>query len=136
MARISNFRRISTEDYQGEYQQLIEKIALNLNPFMQEVVDVVNGRLDFDNLQQNVITANFQVNSNGVPIGTNQLNTQGINQPRGFQVISARNTQNSADFPSGQPFISFTPQGNSIVQINNISNLTANQTYQLTIIVY
>lgn len=136
MARISNFRRISTEDYQGEYQQLIEKIALNLNPFMQEVVDVVNGRLDFDNLQQNIITANFQVNSNGVPIGTNQLNTQGINQPRGFQVISARNTQNSTDFPSGQPFISFTPQGNSIVQINNISNLTANQTYQLTIIVY
>lgn len=136
MARISNFRRISTEDYQGEYQQLIEKVALNLNPFMQEVVDVVNGQLDFDNLQQNIITANFQVNSNGVPIGTNQLNTQGINQPRGFQVISARNTQNPADFPSGQPFISFTPQGNSIVQINNISNLTANQTYQLTIIVY
>lgn len=135
MARISNVRRISTEDYQGEDQQLIERLALNLNPFMQEVTDVVNGKLDFDNLSFNIIQATFTVDSNGTPVGTNQLNT-GVTNPTGFQVISARNNVNSIAYAEGQPFISFTPQGNGIVKIENISNLIANNSFLLTIVVY
>ena len=136
MPRISNYRRISTEDYQGENSQLIEQLALNLNPFMQEITDVINGQLDFDNFKQVLLTINMKVDSVGKPIGTDQVRVQGINTPVGFQVIGASNTQNINNFPSGQPFISFTPQGDSIVKINNISNLTPNNTYQLTIIVH
>lgn len=135
MAKISNFRRISAEDYSGENQQIIEKIAYNLNPFMQEVTDVINGNLDFSNLSFNIIRATLTVNANGTPVGTDQLNV-GINNPNGFTVIAATNTINSVSYTPGQPFISFTPQGNNIVKINNISNLTANIPFLLTILVF
>lgn len=135
MAKISNFRRISAEDYTGDNQQLIEKIGYNLNPFMQEVTDVINGNLDFANLSFNIIEVILTVDSNGTPVGTDQINT-GVANPNGFNVISARNNVNSIVYPKGQPFISFTPQGNGIVKVENISNLTANTPYTLKLIVY
>lgn len=135
MAKISPNRRISTEDYEGENQQLVESLAYNLNPFMQEVTDVINGNLDFDNLKQNKIQAVITVDSTGRPISGDQINT-GLTNPIGFQIISAVNQTNPAIYASGQPFISFSPQGNGIVKINNISNLPANNKFLLTIVVY
>ena len=136
MAKISNFRRVSKEDYSQEDQEVAERLAFNLNPFMQEVTDVINGGLDFENLKANIFTISISVDVNGKPIGTDQFNTQGIENSQGMQVISARNQTNLASYVDGQPFISFTPQGNSIVKIHKISNLTANNTYLLNIIVY
>lgn len=135
MAKISPNRRISAEDYEGENQQLIESLAYNLNPFMQEVTDAINGNLDFENLAANRLQAVISVDAKGKPLSGDQVNT-GVTNPSGFQVISAVNQTNPAVYPSGQPFISFSPQGNGIVKINNISNLPANNRFLLTIVVY
>lgn len=134
MAKINNFRRISTSEYSGEIQPAIETLAASLNPFMREVTDAINGGLDFDNLSQNIIQFEAIVDATGKP-NSNQVNV-GKSSISGFQVISARNLTNSGSYPSGSPFISFTPTGSTVVNINNISNLPANEKFLLTVIVY
>lgn len=134
MARINNFTRISTSEYSGEIQPAIETLAASLNPFMREVTDVINGNIDFENLSQNIIQFEVIVDSIGKP-NTNQVNI-GKSIVSGLQVIAARNLTNSGSYPSGAPFISFTPTGSNIIYINNISNLPANEKILLTVVVY
>lgn len=134
MAKINNFRRISTAEYDGENAQMIETLASSLNPFMREVTDAINGQIDFDNLKQNIIQFEATVDSAGTP-KTNQLNV-GVTSLSGLQVISARTSTNSNIYPTGTPFISFTPTGSSVITINNISGLPANTKFLLTVIVY
>jgi len=101
---------------------------------MDDVVDTVNGNLDFDNLNQEILTFSIEVDSTGVPI-TNGLFRIGTNRARGFIVLSARNLTNSNTYPEGQPFISFTYSGNTgqIIKILNITGLQENNEYELTI---
>lgn len=134
MAKINNYRRISTSEYSGENAQMIQTLAETLNPFIREVTDVINGNIDFENLNQNIIQFEISVNSEGVP-QTKQLNI-GRSSFSGFNVINARNLTNPTTFPTGQPFISATPTGSQVVNINNISNLPANDKFLMTVIVY
>lgn len=135
MAKINNFRRISTSEYAGENAQMIETLAESLNPFMREVTDAINGQIDFENLAQNIIQFEATVDANGIPV-TKQLNTGKLGALSGFSVINARNITNPASYATGQPFISFTPTGSQVININNISNLPANEKFLLTVIVY
>lgn len=134
MAKINNYRRISTSEYAGENAQMIQTLAETINPFMREVTDVINGNIDFDNLNQNIIEFEISVDSSGVP-QTKQLNI-GKSSFSGFNVINARNLTNPSIYPTGQPFISATPTGSQVINLNNISNLPANNKFLITAIVY
>lgn len=134
MARINNYRRIALGDFASNPEEAIRILSEILNPFMREVTDEINGGLDFENLAQNILQFDTIVNADGRPT-SNQLNT-GIVRPQGFQVIRVINNSNPSETIDGQPFISYSPLGNGIVNINKISNLTANNNYNLTVIVY
>jgi hypothetical protein len=134
MARINNYRRISLGDFAGNPEEAIRILSEILNPFMREVTDEINGGLDFENLAQNILTLDVTVDSSGKPL-SNQINT-GILNPQGFQVIRVINNTNASLSVDGQPFISFTPLGNGIVNVSKISNLVANNNYSLIVIVY
>ena len=134
MAKISNYRRISTGDFSAENSQDMNQLAEILNPFMRDVTDVVNGNIDFENLKQNKIQFEVIVDATGKPNVT-QLNI-GTPQFDGFNVINARNLTNPSVYPTGVPFISATPTGNQVININNISNLPANNKFLITAIVY
>lgn len=134
MAKIPNYRRISTGDFSAENSQDMNQLAEILNPFMRDVTDVINGQIDFENLSQNIIQFEATVDSNGVPVNK-QVNI-GTPNFNGFNVINARNITNPNTYPTGQPFISAVPTGSQVVNINNISNLPANNKFLLTVIVY
>ena len=134
MGKISNFRKISPSEYTEEDAQTIETLASSLNPFLREVNDVINGNVDFDNLKQNIIQFETIVDATGTP-NVEQVNV-GTSSITGLYVISARNTVNSSSYPTGTPFISFTPTGTNVISINNISSLPANEKFLLTVIVY
>lgn len=134
MAKINNYRRISTSEYSGENAQMIQTLANSLNPFMREVTDAINGNLDFDNLNQNVIEFEVTVDATGIP-QNRQVNI-GRSAIQGLSVISARSVNNPSVFPTGQPFISFTPTGSNIITVNNISSLPANERFLIKAIVY
>lgn len=135
MAKLNNVRRINPQDFSVDNQQDIERLGYILNSFMQEVVDMANKNVDFENLNQNFISFPIEVDSNGKPIGTDKINVNKTN-PQGIQVVRLINTTNAALLPDVPPFIFFTPNGTNLVTIDKIVGLSANNKYQLSIVVY
>lgn len=134
MARLNNVKRIITEDFEPQYQTLISRLGYVLNQFMSDTVNIVNGNIDFDNLNQNLIEFDISVDNTGKPIKVSSINV-GKTNPRGLTVIRVQSLTNSTSYPTSTPFISYTPIGNNSVTINNITGLQPNITYKLTVIV-
>ena len=134
MARLNNVKRIITEDFEPQYQTLISRLGYVLNQFMSDTVNIVNGNIDFDNLNQNLVEFDISVDANGKPVKISSVNV-GKTNPRGLTVIRVQNLTNSTSYPSGTPLISYTPIGNNSVTVNHITGLQANSTYRLTVIV-
>lgn len=134
--KLSNTRQIRAEDYDDEYTDLITQLGSVLNSFMQEVVELTDGRIDFENLNQNIKTFDITVDSSGVPIQTPFKVGLGKTGVRGIQVINTYNLTNSTGYPTSQPYINFTPIGGDLIRIQSVTGLLPNQKYQLTILIY
>tara|TARA_R100001086_G_scaffold242973_1_gene171264 strand:- start:181 stop:588 length:408 start_codon:yes stop_codon:yes gene_type:complete len=132
MSRLNNVRRINTQDFKQEDQETVSKLAEILNFFMDDVVNNVNGNLDYDNLSKNLISINITVDANGTPLNTTSVET-GITNPSYLEVKRARNLTNSVIYPTGTPLISYTETGTTVVTLNNITNLQPNNIYNLVI---
>ena len=133
--KINNTTQIRADDFADDDKRVAARLGEILNPFMQQVVELSDGRVDFENRVENIVQVTFTVDNSGVPVLNNKLNT-GKASVRGFQVIDARSTQNTAITADSQPFISYTPIGTGTVQVNKISGLPANNEMLLTVIVY
>lgn len=134
--QLDNVRIINPTDYPEEMRDSIDILGGNLNDFMQQVVELSRGNIDFDNTAQELFTIDVTVGANGVPTTTAIIRTTKKVIPQGFNVIGARNLTAATSYPTGTPFISFSPKGNFLTEINHISNLPANQKFRLTFIVY
>lgn len=130
--KLNNVTEIRPDDFKNEDRQTIGQLAEILNPFMQQVVELADGRVSYDNLDQNLINVEFTVDSNGVPQLNNKMKT-GKSGARGFNVVAAYNLTNVNVYPTSQPFIIFTPLGGDIVQINKITGLPANNKFRLVV---
>lgn len=133
--KINNTTQIRADDFSDDDKRMAEQLGNILNPFMQQVVELSDGRIDFENRVENIVKTTFTVDTNGTPLLNNKLNT-GKASVRGFQVIDARSSQNTSITATAQPFISFTNIGSGVVQVNKITGLPANSEMILTIIVY
>lgn len=134
--KLNNTRQIRAEDFDDEYSQLVSQMGSILNSFMQEVVELSDGRIDFENMVSNIKTFEVTVNENGIPTQAPfkvNVEKSGV---RGLQVIRAYNLTNSAGYATGQPFINFVPVGGTLVQVQNITNLRPNEKYQITVVIY
>lgn len=131
MARLDNVKRIIVEDFPEEDQETIERLAQTLNFFMEQVVNTVNGNLDFENLNRELKTLEVTVDANGVPIQTTKFSTESTIQ--GLMVVSATNFTNTAVVPTSQPFVSFVTNSNSLATITRVFGLQANNKYRLTL---
>lgn len=133
--RLNNSTQIKSEDYDGEYQALIDQLAETLNPFMQEVVELADERIDFENRVEVLITITLTVDESGIPTLNDKVNT-GKTGIRGTQVISAFNLTNNTIYPTSQPFISYRILSGGVIQILNITGLPANNRFQLNLVIY
>ena len=131
MAKINNIQRIRPEDYESDYQDLVEQLGEVVNEFMQQVVDMADGNIDFENLDRNLIQFDITVDASGNAIGTSQINV-GKTVLNGMNVIYAQNLTSSQVYPNSQPFISYVPQGNGLVSVRNIAGLPANNKFRIT----
>ncbi len=133
MARPPDLRRIQKEDFEEEIQETIDKLAFPLNNFMEQTRSALDGNLDFNNLNQEIITVDVMVDSNGKPTMTTKyksgLNTNVV----GHNCINAINLTSSTTYPTSSPFISYAQNAN-LVTLLNISGLQANNKYRLTLI--
>ena len=133
--KINNVTEIRPDDFKQEDRETIGQIADILNPFMQQVVEINDGRIDYENRVENFIQVEFTVDANGTPLLNNKIRTDKPSS-RGFGVIAAFNLTTTNIYPTGQPFIVFTQLSGGFVQVNKITNLPANQKFRLNVIAY
>lgn len=133
--KLNNATQIKSEDYDNEYNDLIDQLAETLNPFMQEVFELSDERIDFENRVEVFKVITVTVDSNGKPTLNDKINCEKTNV-RGFQVVRAYNLTTLSNFPTSQPFISFTQQAGTTVRIDHISGLVPNNKYQLSLVIY
>lgn len=136
MAKLKNFIRIVTNDYPKEIRSTIEKLAGPINDAFSELYFVLNNRVSLsENIACTVATVEVIVNSSGVPINTTRFNLSNAQPVIGCDVKRAQNQTNTAVYPTGAPFISYT-QFNNTIQIDHVTGLQANQRYLLKIVAY
>lgn len=133
MAIPPNFSRLDKGDFKKEYQDLVDRLGYILNPFMEQTNKAFKGKIDFQNLNQQIFTINVIVDASGTPVQKTQYKSTLNTKVFGVSVLSATNSTSPSSYPSATPFVSFT-QAEDIVTINNISGLTANNKYSLNIL--
>lgn len=133
--RLDNVRFIRAEDFPEEMQQSAQNLANVLNPFMQQVFDLTNGRISFENTTEDIIKFGITVDATGKLVGNNQIRSGSVERLQGTQVINARNLSNPAIVPNAQPFIVFSQQATGLIQIAKITGLPAGR-YEITAILY
>ena len=133
--KLNNPRSIRAEDFEQDLQQPMGQLGGLINPFMQEVVELADGRIDFENTVFEIKVVEFKVNSNGTPILNNKISTK-VTRPRGTQIINDYNLTNPSNYPTSAPYMSTTTAGSGLLQVNRITGLVPNENYRLTIIIY
>lgn len=124
-----NIKRIITEDYDTEDREIISKLAEVFNPFAEQIVNILNGNIQIDNLDRQYVEFKVRVNSSGIPIQTTKFAAKvGYS---GSNVTRATNLTNPAKFVNSCPFVTFISTGNGIYVIKNITGLDAGDEYTI-----
>ena len=130
--KIDNVKRLVVENFEEDHQNTVSKIAEIYNFFAEQITNAINGNIDIDNLNRQLIEMTVKVDSNGTPIGNNKFSAN--TGMRGSKVIRALNKTNNNKYVVSCPFISYSPTSvTGVYIIKNIVGLEANQEYQLLI---
>ncbi len=132
--KLNIIRRIRTEDFPKEYQNLIEQLAYPINQLTEQLVVGLSKNITIeDNLPFEVITLPITVNSN-VPTTSSAFKTV-LPSVRGLIVLSAINAENDTDLNSA-PFAQFVfDQTQRIVTINKFYGLPDDINFNITFLV-
>lgn len=132
MAKVTNIKRLVKEDFEADDQELVDKLAFSLNPFLEQVSAAFNKGIDDDNLNQQSMFIETELNANGVPKVPLQIKVDLKVKVKGTRVILAQNLTDGT-FPTGTPFITFTIN-NNLLTVQHIAGIPADKKYRLSII--
>lgn len=134
MPKLSDIRRIIPEDIDTKSTpvEVVETIAGSYNEFADEIYQVVNGQLDFDNLARSKISIDLSFDSSGKPIG-NAVISSGLAFVSMLNIGKVQNITNSAVRLTQAPYLDWTLQGNGVVKINYGVGFVAGNKYRFTL---
>ena len=127
--RADNLRRVTGEGMDDSQRQVVERIGETVNFHLEQLINIINGNIAYDNTRTELITIDVTTDANGVPLS--QTRFVASIGAIGCVVISAKNQNNSAIFPQSAPFVTFSVVGNGVYQIKHVTGLQANQKYRL-----
>lgn len=130
MPKLSDIRRIIPEDFKKEDQESANLIAGSYNEFADEIYQVVNGQLDFDNLARAKVSIDISFDSAGKPVGNSTISSN-LSYVSMVNIGKAQNITNSAVKFTQAPYIDWTLQGNGIIKINYGIGFAAGAKYRL-----
>lgn len=133
MATLESPKRIRTEDFEADYQELVGKLGFSINDFLQQVYNAFNGNIDFSNINQQVTDVSVRINGSGGLEVSPQIKAELKSKVQGITVIRAVNMDNPDIYPTSCPFLSWTLNGD-IVTVKGVSGLQNNSFYKLTCI--
>lgn len=129
MGKIPDLKRIVKEDFDSEYQQLIEKLSFPLNSHMEQVRNLFNKNINTDNLARELITLQVQTNASGQPINKLSFKSKLKDRVRGINIISGNILSSNTTYMTQAPFITFSQNG-EIVNILYIAGLAPETRYE------
>jgi hypothetical protein len=133
--KVQSFKRISTDNISAEYKQLAEKLAYSINPFAEDVVTALDGRLSIaENLNQSYKEITVQVNSSGVPIQATQIKSDITGRAKGMNIEFIENQTNINVFPTAAPFITWT-ENEGIITVRHITGLQTGNKWKLRLLI-
>lgn len=124
-----DLKRIVKEDFDSEYQQLIEKLSFPLNSHMEQVRNLFNKNINTDNLARELITLQVQTNASGQPINKLSFKSKLKDRVRGINIISGNILSSNTTYMTQAPFITFSQNG-EIVNILYIAGLAPETRYE------
>jgi hypothetical protein len=132
MPKLSDIRRIIPEDFSKESQEVVEGIAGSYNDFADEIYQVVNGQLDFDNLARAKVIIDITFDATGKPTTSSSIviNLSAVSM---IHIGKVQNISNAAAKLTQTPYIDWSYQGSGLVKINYGVGFTAGNKYRLTL---
>lgn len=132
--KIQGFKRLIKENVTEDFRDVIDTVGASVNVFAEDVLNAMNKNLSVDdNLKMEYKTIDITLGANGLPLNDAQLTTKLFGKIQGISVERAENLTNSATYPSGAPFVTFS-QNNTLITLNHITGLQANNKYRLTLL--
>ncbi len=132
MGKIQTPRKLRSEDFGQDEQEMIGKVGDIYNSFVDDVYNVLNGRIDYSNLNRQDIDINVLINATGGLVSQPQIKTNLTSKIRGITVMNAVNQTNPGTYPTTAPFVSWTINGN-ILTILNVTGLQNSSEYKLSL---
>ena len=134
--KLPNYKRIITADFEDEDQEMIEQLGRSVNDAFNQVYFTLNGRVDLaNNIFCTVRTVDVTVDSSGIPVSRTTVSLNNTQPVIGCIVLQAINQTNTAIYPTGAPFVSFTQLDQALL-INHITGLQPNMRYTLRIVAF
>ena len=128
--KIQGPKRILTNDFSKDDQEVASKMGGLLNTFNEEIHRAISKNLTIaDNLDQEIKIFTAIVDANGVPTTSISFRSNLRSNLSGMQVIRALGN----NYPNSQPFISYT-QSSGIITVDHIAGLPANTQFQLVVL--
>jgi hypothetical protein len=132
MAKVTNIKRIIKDNFQQKDQELVEALAFSINPFSEQIVAAFDKGINFDNLNQELLTFKTRVNAQQVPIVKLDIKTTLKTRIQGCTIINVQNITDASLLTSA-PFISYNLSQSGIT-ITQILGIVPNKDYNITVI--
>jgi hypothetical protein len=134
MPKLSDIRRIIPEDVDSKSTpiEIVETVAGSYNDFADEIYQVINGQLDFDNMARAKVSIDISFDSTGKPIGNANVVTN-LSFVSMLYIGKIQNVTNAAVKITQVPYLDWSYQGNGNIKINYGVGFTANTKYKLTL---
>lgn len=98
MAKINQSKRLIKEDFESQYQNLIEKLGYALNPVIEQLVLSYSKNITFqENLNSEVKSVDIEVDGDGFPKVPVQFTSSLANKLQGIVVLRSFYLDNKAD---------------------------------------
>lgn len=132
MPKLSDIRRIIPEDVDDKSSpvDVVETVAGSYNEFADELYQVINGQLDFDNLARAKVSLDISFDSTGKPVGNANIGTN-LSFVSMLYIGKVQNLTNAAAKITQVPYLDWSYQGNGVVKINYGVGFTASTKYRL-----
>lgn len=131
MAKLQGPKHIEVTKAKITPEEVVSTVGYSFNSFADDVYNAMNGRLNFDNLNQKINILTVQVDSTGTPLQEFILKFT-VQNLQGLNVIRAIDTVDNSP-PTAAPFITYNVISANTIKITNITGLKANTKYNLTV---
>lgn len=131
MGKIQIPKKIRVEDFNQDQQDFAGKLSLILTNFMDDVYNTLNGGVDFNNLNRQLVDVVINIDGAGKIINPPQVKLT-TTKVRGVNVVNAINLINPGAYPLQLPFVAWTST-NTTLNILNVSGLPNGSQYSLTL---